>query len=51
MVDILLQPLGLFIIALGTGFLIPLFFRASRTSAVTSESRKLSASTFGASKI
>jgi formate hydrogenlyase subunit 3/multisubunit Na+/H+ antiporter MnhD subunit len=34
MVDILLQPLGLYIIALGTGFLIPLFYRANHTSAV-----------------
>ncbi|MGD8875296.1 MAG: proton-conducting transporter membrane subunit, partial [Gammaproteobacteria bacterium] len=34
MVDILLQPLGLYIVALGTGFLIPLFYRASRASAV-----------------
>jgi formate hydrogenlyase subunit 3/multisubunit Na+/H+ antiporter MnhD subunit len=34
MVDILLQPLGLYVIALGAGFLIPLFFRASRISAV-----------------
>jgi formate hydrogenlyase subunit 3/multisubunit Na+/H+ antiporter MnhD subunit len=34
MVDSLLQPLGLFVIALGAGFLIPLFFRASRISAV-----------------
>jgi formate hydrogenlyase subunit 3/multisubunit Na+/H+ antiporter MnhD subunit len=30
MVDSLLQPLGLFVIALGAAFLIPLFFRASR---------------------
>jgi formate hydrogenlyase subunit 3/multisubunit Na+/H+ antiporter MnhD subunit len=34
MVDILLQPLGLYIIALGIGFLIPLFYRASPASAV-----------------
>jgi len=34
MVDILLQPLGLYVIALGAGFLIPLFFRASHASAV-----------------
>jgi formate hydrogenlyase subunit 3/multisubunit Na+/H+ antiporter MnhD subunit len=34
MVDTLLQPLGLYIVALGTGFLIPLFYRASRASAV-----------------
>ncbi len=34
MVDTLLQPLGLYIVALGTGFLIPLFYRTSRASAV-----------------
>jgi len=34
MVDSLLQPLGLFVVALGAAFLIPLFFRASRISAV-----------------
>ena len=34
MVDVLLQPLGLYGIALGAGFLIPLFFRASHISAV-----------------
>ena len=34
MVDSLLQPLGLFVVALGAGFLIPLFFRASHVSAV-----------------
>jgi formate hydrogenlyase subunit 3/multisubunit Na+/H+ antiporter MnhD subunit len=34
MVDSLLQPLGLYVVALGAGFLIPLFFRASHVSAV-----------------
>ena len=34
MVDTLLQPLGLYIIALSAGFLIPLFYRASHASAV-----------------
>jgi len=33
MVDVLLQPLGLYVLALGAGFLIPLFYRASRASA------------------
>ena len=33
-VDILMHPLGIFIIALGTGFLIPLFDRAHRGSAI-----------------
>jgi len=32
--DILMHPLGIFIIALGAGFLIPLFDRAQRDSAV-----------------
>jgi formate hydrogenlyase subunit 3/multisubunit Na+/H+ antiporter MnhD subunit len=33
-VDVLLQPLGIYVIALGTGFLIPLFYRAHRSSAI-----------------
>jgi formate hydrogenlyase subunit 3/multisubunit Na+/H+ antiporter MnhD subunit len=32
--DILLQPLGIYVIALGAGFLIPLFDRAHRGSAI-----------------
>ena len=32
--EILLQPLGIYVIALGTGFLIPLFDRAHRSAAV-----------------
>ena len=35
MTDILLQPLNIFVLALGTGFLIPLFDRAHRGSAIT----------------
>ncbi len=34
MIDILLQPLSIFVLALGTGFLIPLFDRAHRGSAI-----------------
>jgi formate hydrogenlyase subunit 3/multisubunit Na+/H+ antiporter MnhD subunit len=34
MLDILLQPLGIFVLALGAGFLIPLFDRAHRGSAI-----------------
>lgn len=33
-VDVLLQPLGIYVIALGAGFLIPLFYRANRGSAI-----------------
>lgn len=33
-VDILLQPLGIYVIALGAGFLIPLFYRTYRASAI-----------------
>ena len=32
--EVLLQPLGIYVIALGTGFLIPLFDRAHRGSAI-----------------
>ena len=32
--DVLLQPLGIYVIALGAGFLIPLFDRAHRNSAI-----------------
>ncbi len=32
--DVLLQPLGIYVIALGAGFLIPLFYRAQRGSAI-----------------
>ncbi|MBE9567862.1 MAG: proton-conducting membrane transporter, partial [Proteobacteria bacterium] len=32
--DVLLQPLGIYVIALGAGFLIPLFCRVSRGSAI-----------------
>jgi formate hydrogenlyase subunit 3/multisubunit Na+/H+ antiporter MnhD subunit len=34
LIDILLQPLGIYVIALGAGFLIPLFDRAHRRSAI-----------------
>ena len=34
LVDVLLQPLGIYVIALGIGFLIPLFDRAHRGSAI-----------------
>jgi len=33
-VDVLSQPLGIYVIALGAGFLIPLFYRANRGSAI-----------------
>ena len=32
--EVLLQPLGIYVIALGAGFLIPLFDRAHRGSAI-----------------
>lgn len=32
--DVLTQPLGLYVIALGAGFLIPLFYRVYRGSAI-----------------
>ena len=32
--DVLLHPLGIYVIALGAGFLVPLFDRAHRGSAV-----------------
>jgi formate hydrogenlyase subunit 3/multisubunit Na+/H+ antiporter MnhD subunit len=34
MVDVLFQPLSIYVLALGAGFLIPIFYRASHTSAV-----------------
>ncbi|MFV9615127.1 MAG: proton-conducting transporter membrane subunit, partial [Gammaproteobacteria bacterium] len=34
MIDVLLQPLSIYVIALGAGFLIPLFDRAHRGSAI-----------------
>ena len=34
MLDVLLQPLSLYVLALGTGFLIPLFYRAGPNKAV-----------------
>ena len=34
MIDVLLQPLGIYVLALGAGFLIPLFDRAHRGSAI-----------------
>ena len=34
MIDSLLQPLSIFVLALGAGFLIPLFDRAHRGSAI-----------------
>jgi len=34
MADVLLQPLGIYVLALGAGFLIPLFDRAHRGSAI-----------------
>ena len=34
MLDMLLQPLSIYVLALGAGFLIPLFYRASHASAV-----------------
>ena len=33
MVDVLFQPLSIYVLALGAGFLIPIFYRASHTSA------------------
>jgi hypothetical protein len=32
--DVLLQPLGIYVLALGAGFLVPLFDRAHRGSAI-----------------
>jgi formate hydrogenlyase subunit 3/multisubunit Na+/H+ antiporter MnhD subunit len=34
MLDVLFQPLSIYVLALGAGFLIPLFYRASHVSAV-----------------
>ncbi|TFG82437.1 MAG: hypothetical protein E4H19_13075, partial [Chromatiales bacterium] len=34
MTEVLLRPLGIYVIALGAGFLIPLFDRAHRGSAI-----------------
>ena len=34
MTDLLLHPLGIYVLALGAGFLIPLFDRAHRGSAI-----------------
>jgi len=34
LIDIFLQPLGIYIFALGAGFLIPLIYRANRNSAI-----------------
>jgi len=44
--DLLLQPLGIYIVALGAGFLIPLFCRAHRTSGILVFFAALAAMTF-----
>ena len=35
LIDSLLQPLSIFVLALGAGFLIPLFYRVHRDAATT----------------